>query len=143
MSPHIRVQIGVFLPEVRRSGSNKIFLDIAGKLCGSSARLMLYRGETRARFTGANRGDRVRSARNYLYVDRWEMLQGASSCGSQEMLSEALEQLRSALQLLDSASAPSHIGAHVDLAIHELYSAVAGISAGPALTQTDRNVQPH
>ena len=109
--------------------------------CGSSARLVLYRGETRARFTGANPWDRVKSVRNYLLVDRWEMLQDPS-CGSQEMLSEALERLRSALALLDSASAPSHIGAHVDLAIHELYSAVAGISAGPALTPTERNAQP-
>jgi hypothetical protein len=58
------------------------------------------------------------------------------------MLWEALDQLRSALQLLDSASAPAHIGAHVDLAIHELYSAAAGISAGAALTQTQRNAKP-
>lgn len=70
------------------------------------------------------------------------MRQVASSCGLEEMLWEALQQLRSALQLLDSASAPSHIGAHVDLAIHELYSAVAGISAGAALTQTARNAEP-
>jgi hypothetical protein len=54
------------------------------------------------------------------------------------MLWEALDQLRSALQLLDSASAPAHIGAHVDLAIHELYSA----AAGAALTQTQRNAKP-
>ena len=38
----------------------------------------------------------------------------------QQMLHDALDHLRSALDLLDLASAPAHIGAHVDLAMHEL-----------------------
>ena len=38
----------------------------------------------------------------------------------QQFLAEAEGHLRSALDLLDSAAAPAHIGAHVDLAIHQL-----------------------
>ena len=38
----------------------------------------------------------------------------------QQMLRDALDHLQSALNLLDLASAPPHIGAHVDLAAHEL-----------------------
>jgi hypothetical protein len=37
-----------------------------------------------------------------------------------ESLAKAAQQLRSALELLDSISAPAQIGAHVDLAIHQL-----------------------
>jgi hypothetical protein len=36
------------------------------------------------------------------------------------MLNGAAEHLRSALQLLDMAEAPAQVGAHVDLAIHQL-----------------------
>jgi hypothetical protein len=57
-------------------------------------------------------------------------------------LTEALDQLLSALQLLDSAAAPPQIGAHVDLAIHELHSAVARTMAGPAFTPNDRPALP-
>jgi hypothetical protein len=38
----------------------------------------------------------------------------------QQMLRDALNHLQLALNLLDLASAPPHIGAHVDLAAHEL-----------------------
>lgn len=38
----------------------------------------------------------------------------------------ALNHLRSALELLDSQNAPAHIGAHVDLAIHQLEVALNG-----------------
>jgi len=55
-----------------------------------------------------------------------------------EKLAEALEQLRSALQLLDDSDAPAHIGAHVDLAIHEVYSTLARSSAGVAFSQIER-----
>jgi hypothetical protein len=40
------------------------------------------------------------------------------------MLREALTFMESALQLLDRAGAPAHIGAHLDLAICELQSAM-------------------
>jgi hypothetical protein len=38
----------------------------------------------------------------------------------QQMLRDALNHLNSALGLLDLASAPPHIGAHIDLAAHQL-----------------------
>jgi hypothetical protein len=41
------------------------------------------------------------------------------------LLSGALEHLRSALELLDRASAPGQIGARVDQAISELYVTIA------------------
>jgi hypothetical protein len=41
-----------------------------------------------------------------------------------DALTRALSQLRSALDLLDSSKAPAHIGAHVDLAIHQLQDAI-------------------
>ncbi len=38
----------------------------------------------------------------------------------EQMLRDALDHLQAALNLLDLAPAPPHIGAHVDLATHEL-----------------------
>ncbi len=40
--------------------------------------------------------------------------------GQRDLLTEAAAHLRLALQLLDAADAPAHIGAHVDLAAHQL-----------------------
>lgn len=60
---------------------------------------------------------------------------------SSEMLAEALDQLRSALDLLDSAFAPPHIGAHVDLAIHELYLVVAQTKVGDVAVHFDRTAK--
>jgi hypothetical protein len=37
-----------------------------------------------------------------------------------QLLAEAARHLRSALDLLDSVAAPAQIGAHVDLAVHQL-----------------------
>jgi hypothetical protein len=37
-----------------------------------------------------------------------------------DSFAEAARLLRSALELLDSVSAPAQIGAHVDLAVHQL-----------------------
>lgn len=37
-----------------------------------------------------------------------------------ERLAEAARHLQSALDLLDSVAAPAQIGAHVDLAVHQL-----------------------
>ena len=58
----------------------------------------------------------------------------------QTILAEALLQLNCALQLLDRANAPAHIGAHVDLAIHQLTS-VVDAKLGPHLGQMDRNAE--
>lgn len=44
------------------------------------------------------------------------------------MLSEAAELLRSALKLLDLSAAPGQIGAHVDLAAHQLECELAHLS---------------
>ena len=59
-----------------------------------------------------------------------------------EMMSDALEQLRSALQLLDGAQAPAEIGAKIDFAIHELFLVLAGMSARGALARVDRHAEP-
>lgn len=42
----------------------------------------------------------------------------------QEMLEGALKHFQAGLDLLDEACAPGHIGAHVDLALHELEAAI-------------------
>ena len=51
----------------------------------------------------------------------------------QEMLERALHHLQLALDLLDRASAPAQIGAHIDLALNQLasYLAEAFHSPGP------------
>lgn len=59
-----------------------------------------------------------------------------------DMLSEALNQLQSALRLLDSMNAPPQIGAYVDLAIHELHLTLARTLAGGAFTPADRTGVP-
>ena len=43
----------------------------------------------------------------------------------ERMLGKALAQLRSAIELLDRASAPGHIAAHIDLAVHQLECALS------------------
>jgi hypothetical protein len=47
-----------------------------------------------------------------------------SEISRREMLSAAADQLQSALALLDCAEAPAQIGAHVDLASHQLKAAL-------------------
>lgn len=49
---------------------------------------------------------------------------------AQEALREPLAFMQSALALLDRAGAPVHIGAHLDLAICELQSAIEGLASG-------------
>ena len=66
-----------------------------------------------------------------------------SGKASEEIMSNALEQLRSALTLLDEAGAPSEIGAKVDLAIHELFLALADGSAGGSLNYGNPNGAHH
>lgn len=45
----------------------------------------------------------------------------ATAKSPREMLAEAAAHLQSALDILDRAGAPAQIGAHVDLAAHELH----------------------
>jgi hypothetical protein len=59
----------------------------------------------------------------------------------QDMLREALSYMESALELLDRAQVSAHIGAHLDLAICELQSAM-----GLSTPVPDRNAiggRPH
>lgn len=55
---------------------------------------------------------------------------------------EALAHLESALELLDRSFAPAQIGAHVDLAIHDLSAVVAAVPRAGALRQIDWNAEP-
>lgn len=52
--------------------------------------------------------------------------------GQQAMLTDALNLLQSALDLLDEAAAPAQIGAHVDLALHQLGSLLEEAGISPA-----------
>ncbi len=52
--------------------------------------------------------------------------------GQQAMLTDALNLLQSALDLLDEAAAPAQIGAHVDLALHQLGSLLEEAGNSPA-----------
>lgn len=59
----------------------------------------------------------------------------------QQLLLQAIHELESALALLDRAAAPAHVGAHVDLAIHQLQESIEGdFGGGPS--QIDRNAEP-
>ncbi len=55
------------------------------------------------------------------------------------MLREALTFMESALQLLDRAGAPAHIGAHLDLAICELQSAMPASYPPPSSSTGEPN----
>ena len=52
--------------------------------------------------------------------------------GQQALLADALGLLQSALDLLDEAAAPAQIGAHVDLALHQLGSLLEEPGITPA-----------
>jgi hypothetical protein len=60
----------------------------------------------------------------------------------QQMLAAAAEHLRTALQLLDSAEASPHIGAHIDLALYQLEAALLERSS-EALTTPERSRARH
>jgi hypothetical protein len=62
--------------------------------------------------------------------------------GRQQKLSAALEQLRSALRLLDGAAAPSEIGAHIDLAAHQLELTIEQHLTNPKPIQMETNAVP-
>lgn len=55
----------------------------------------------------------------------------------EDVLREALTFMESALELLDRACAPAHIGAYLDLAICELQTVVAAPSAAPSAKPTE------
>lgn len=57
------------------------------------------------------------------------------STDTQDILRNALDHLRLALGLLDRAGAPAQIGAHVDLAAHQLGEALGnGLDKGQLIT---------
>ena len=56
----------------------------------------------------------------------------SETSGQQDLLTDALSLLQSALELLDEAAAPAQIGAHVDLAIHQLGSLLPEAGITPA-----------
>ena len=58
-------------------------------------------------------------------------------------LVEALNQLRSAIALLDQSRAPAHIAAHVDLATHQLEELIESRSPAQSGIQIDANAEPH
>ena len=65
-------------------------------------------------------------------------MDGANTAHDDE-IAIALEHLRSALHLLDSAEAPPQIGARLDHIIHDVYMTMAADVAGTSLNQIDRN----
>jgi len=68
-------------------------------------------------------------------------MSAVSSEDRRELMNQALERLRSALDLLDGADAPAQIGARVDHAIQELSLALTSITGTPAPTQIDPNAE--
>jgi hypothetical protein len=62
----------------------------------------------------------------------------SNSAAQRLMLAEALRNLRNAIDLLDRASAPGHIGAHVDLAMHELNCAIAALPGAEPVASMER-----
>lgn len=60
-----------------------------------------------------------------------------SSSVRHDLMLQALSHLESALELLDRATAPAQIGAHVDLAIHDLSSAVDAVPRAQLVDQID------
>lgn len=59
----------------------------------------------------------------------------------EQALTEALEHLKRSLEMIDAACAPPHIGAYVDLALNELYSALADTRAGAGHGLAERSAQ--
>ena len=68
-------------------------------------------------------------------------MRSAPDIGQRQLLAEALHHLQTALHLLDRSHAAAHIGAHVDLAVHQLQEAIASRPQWGG--QTDVNAEPH
>lgn len=60
-----------------------------------------------------------------------------------EQFVEALNQLRSAIYLLDLSNAPAHIAAHVDLAAHQLQQFIDSSFPSGRVVQIGTNAEPH
>ena len=65
------------------------------------------------------------------------------SAAGDELLGQALDQLKLALNLLDGAQAPGQIAAHVDLAIHQLRDAIEGRSTSQEPAQIAKKAELH
>jgi hypothetical protein len=61
-------------------------------------------------------------------------MKAKSDIDPRELLRDAGNHLQSALELLDCAEVTAHIGAHVDLAIHQLEDAIDSCFARPAIS---------
>lgn len=66
----------------------------------------------------------------------------ASDPNCEEQMLAALQHLGSAIELLDLARAPAQIAAHVDLAVHQLRSAILAV-AHRHLGHTDAKAELH
>lgn len=58
------------------------------------------------------------------------------------LMLEALSHLESALELLDRSAAPGQIGAHVDLAIHDLSAVVDAVPRTASFDHIDWKAEP-
>ena len=65
------------------------------------------------------------------------------SASDEELLVHALTELQTALDLLDRARAPGHIGAHVDLAIHQLTDAIGARNVTQHASQIAKKAELH
>ena len=70
---------------------------------------------------------------------KWGATVRSETSGQHDLLTDALSLLQSALELLDEAAAPAQIGAHVDLAIHQLGSLLPEAGITPAAQGTARH----
>lgn len=59
------------------------------------------------------------------------------------MLRNALDLLHAALDVLDDAAAPAQIGAHVDLAVHQLTDTIRAMGGTPQITGSAQSLARH
>lgn len=62
--------------------------------------------------------------------------------GRDKLCLEALERIKSAIELLDRANAPGHIAAHLDLAWHQLQELMESRVQHVPADQIDRKAAP-
>jgi hypothetical protein len=65
------------------------------------------------------------------------------STDQQQMLRNALDLLHAALDMLDGAAAPAQIGAHVDLAVHQLTDTIQTMEGEPRIKASERSLARH
>lgn len=61
----------------------------------------------------------------------------------QQQWAVALQKLKSAIEILDRWNAPTHIAAHVDLAVHQLQDTLDERAANAGPDQILTNAVPH